>query len=342
VGPSSADKPDKVKADKVKADKPDKVKADKPDKVKADKVKADKPDKVKIDKPDKVKTDKPDKVKIDKPDKVKTDKPTAQAPTAQEPTAQQPTVTPKGPESAQPKPAQANAPRAQLNEPAPEARVEVTRTVSPRPKTAASGASAASPEPLATDSASSGGNSADAIPVASEPAAVVPGREPRVANDVTAAAAAVPVDRQQPRLQTIDSLQGYNVPLLLLTLFLAIVFAGSLGYHIRRELRGTPSTAARRRQPPSRALRRRSKFHAFQPKSPMLDWRRVRGYLDIAREHAMTRENALAHGFMDLRSYSRAKGAHLSSRPEAAYDRARRLRTTVGDRLRTLVAGRLR
>jgi hypothetical protein len=337
VAPSSADKPkaDKPTAEKPKVDKPtaEKPKAEKP---KADKPKAEKP------KPDKPKPDKP------KADKPKPDKPKPDKPKPDKPTAEQPTVTPKGPKSAQPQPAQANAPSAQPNEPAPEAHVEVTTTVSPRPKTAASlaasGASAASPEPLGTDSASSGGDSADAIPVASEPAAVVPRREPRVANDDVTAAAAVPVDRQQPRLQTLESLPGYNVQLLLPTLLLTIVFAVGLGYHIRRELRGSPITAALRRQPSARALRRRPKVHAFQRKSPLLDWRLVRGYLrahlNIAREHAMTREKAFAHGFLDLRSYSRAKGAHLASRPEAAYDRARRFRTTVGDRLRTLVAGR--
>jgi hypothetical protein len=347
VAPSSADKPkaDKPKADKPKADKPnaappnaappnaDEPKAQKPtaEKPKADKHKAQKPT-----------AEKP------KADKHKAQKPTAEPPTAQKPTAKPPTVTPKRPKSAQPEPAQANAPSAQPNESAP-AEVEVTTAVSPRRKTAtslaASGASAASPEPLGTDSAGSGGDSADAIPVASGPAAVVPTREPSVANDDVTAAAAVPVDRQQPRLLTLDSPPGYNVLLLLPTLLLAIAFAVGLGYHIRRELRGSPSTAALRRQPPARALRRRPKVHAFQRKSPLLDYRLVPGYLRahlvIAREHAMTWEKAFAHGFMDLRSYSRARGAHLASSPEAAYDRARRFRTTVGDRLRPLVAGRL-
>jgi hypothetical protein len=362
VAPSSADKPnaDEPKADKPKAEEPkaDKPKAEepKPDKPKAEEPKADKPkaEEPKADKPkpDKPKPDKPkpDKPKPDKPkaEEPKPEEPKAEEPKAEQPTAEQPTVTPNVPKSAQPQPAQANAPSAQPNEPAPEAHVEVTMTVSPSSRTvaslAASGASAASPEPLGTDSASSGGDSADAIPVAGGPAAVVPRREPRVANDDVTAAAAVPVNRQQPRLQTLDSRPGYNVQLLLPTLLLAIVFAVGLGYHIRRELRGSPSTAALRRHPSARALQRRPKVHAFQRKRPLLDWLVVRGYLrahlNIAREYALTTEKAFAHGFLDLRSYSRAKGAHLASRPEATYDRARRFRTTVGDRLRTLVAER--
>jgi hypothetical protein len=358
VALSSADKPtaEKPTAEKPKAEQP-KAEQPKAEQPKAEKPTAEKPtaEKPAAEKPtaeqptaEKPKAEQP-KAEKPKAEKPKADKPKADKPKAEQPTAEQPTVTPKGPKPAQPKPAQANAPSAQPNEPAPEPHVEVTTTVPPRPKIAASlaapGASAASPEPLGTDSASSGGDYADAIPVASGSAAVVPRREPRVANDHVTAAAAVPVDRQQSRLLTLDSPPGYNVLLLLPTLLLAIVFAVGLGYHIRRELRGSPSNAALRRQPPARALRRRPRVHAFQLKSLLLDGRLVRGYLrahlDIAREYAMTREKAFAHGFLDLRSYSRAKGAHLASRPEAAYDLARRFRTTVGDRLRTLVAGRL-
>jgi hypothetical protein len=170
---------------------------------------------------------------------------------------------------------------------------------------------------LGTSSTSSGDDSADATLVASGPAAVVPRREPRLAKDDFAAAAATPLDRQQPRVLTLDGPAGYNVPLLLLTLLLAIVFGAGLGYRIRCELRGSPITAALRRRPPPRALRRRPNVQTFQWNPPLLDRRLIRGYvrahLDIAREHAMTKEKAFARGFMDLRSYSHAKRALLAS-----------------------------
>jgi hypothetical protein len=218
---------------------------------------------------------------------------------------------------------------------------------SPRTKTvpflAAARSTATSPEPLAANSSSSGGDSADAAPVASGPAAVVPRRESRLAKDDVAAAPATPVDRQQPRLMTLDGPAGYNVPLLLLTLLLAIVFAAGLGYRIRRELRGSPITEALRRRPPPRASRRRPNVQTLQSKRPLPDRRLIRAsthaHLDIARKHAMTKEKAFARGLMELRSYAHATRAPLASIGETAYDRARRFRTTVSDRLRPLVAG---
>jgi hypothetical protein len=335
---------DKPKADKPKAEEP-KAEEPKAEEPKAEEPKAEKP---KAEKP-KAEEPKAEEPKAEKP-KAEKPKPTPERPKPAQPTTERPKPaqpTPQTPKPAQPSSAQANAPSGQPNEPAPEPQLETTTTVSPRPKTAptlaASGSSPTSPEPLGTDSASSGGDSADAIPVASRPAAVVPRRERRLAKDDVTAAAATSVDRQQPRHLTLDAPVGYNVPLLLLALLLAIAFAAGLGYHIRRELRGPPITAALRRRPPPRALRRSAKVQAFQRKSPLLDRRLVRGYLrarlDIAREHAMIKEKAFAQGVMDLRSFSHAKGAHLASIGEAGYGRAQRFRTTVSDRLRPLVAG---
>jgi hypothetical protein len=336
---------DKSKAEKPKADKP------KPAQPTAEQPTAQTP-KAQKPKPEKPKPEKPEaqkpKPEKPKPEKPKPEKPTAEQPTAEQPTTEQPTATPRRPKPVQPKRVHANDQSAQPNESAREPQVEVTRTVSPRaepaPSLAASGASAANPESSGTGSAGSGGDSAHAIPVASGPAAVALRREPRIANDDLTAAAAVPVERQQARLLARESLPGYNVPLLLLTLSLALVFTVGLGDYIRGELRGSPRTAVLRRRAPVRTLRRRRKFHAFSA--------RVRysvaawpfgisaSISTIAREHAMTKEKGFAQGLRDLRRYSRAKGAHVASSREAAYDRALRLRTTVGDRLRPLAAGR--
>jgi hypothetical protein len=262
VVPETTDAPpavEKPKAEKPTAEEPtaEKPKAEKPtaEKPTAKKPTAEKP--------------KAEKPTAEEPtaEEPTAEKPKAEKPTAEKPTAEKPTATPKRPTLAQPKPAQANAPSAQPNEPAPEPRGEVTTTLSPSPTTApslaASRASAASPEPSGTGSASSGGDSADAIPVANGPVNAAPRREPRLATDDVTEAAAVRVDRQQARLLPIESPPGYNVPLLLLTLLLAIVFAVGLAYHIRRELRGTPRSAARRRQLLARALRARPMVHAF-------------------------------------------------------------------------------
>ena len=188
----------------------------------------------------------------------KAEKAKPEEPKVEEPKAEKPMATPKRPRPAQPKRIHADTPRAQPNEPAPEPQVEVATTVSPTPTAApsfaASGATTASPQPLGTDSAGRGAN---------RPVTVVPRREPRVASDELTEAAAVPIDRQPGRLLPLDSLPRYNVAPLLLTVFLAVVFAIGLGYHIRRDLRGSPSTAPLRRQPPVRALRRRPTLHAF-------------------------------------------------------------------------------
>ena len=257
-------KPEKPKVEEPKVEEPKveqpKVEVPKVEVPKAEEPKAEKPT---AEKP-KVQEPKPEKPTVQEP---KPEKPTAEEPTAEKPKGEKleavkPTATPKRPRPAQPKRAHADAPSARPNQPAPEPQIEVPTTASPRPTAApylaASGAGAASPHPLGTDSASSGGDSADAVPVASGPATVVPRREPRVASDdVTAAAASIA--REQARLLTLDSLPGYNVALLLLALLLAIVFAVGLGYHIRRDLRGPPRTAALR----PRASRRRPKVHAF-------------------------------------------------------------------------------
>ena len=292
-------------------------------------------------------------------------------PKAQKPQAEKPAATPKRPTPAQPKPAQANAPSAQPNEPAPEPRGEVTTTVSPSaqpnepareprgrvtttvspspttaPSLAASRASAASPEPSGTGSASSGGDSADAIPVARGRANAAPGREPRLATDDVTEATAVPVDGQQARLVTVDSLPGYNVPLLLLTLLLAIVFTVGLGYYIRRELRGSPRTVARRRQPRASPLRARTMVHAFSGRvgCSIAAWSAgtfARISTLRAEEHAMTKKRPSQQAPRTPGAARAPMARHRASRREAAGDRAQRPRTTVADRRRPLVAGRL-
>jgi hypothetical protein len=242
--PPKAEKPKaaKPKAEEPKAEKP-KPEEPKPEEPKAEEPKAEEP-----------------KAEEPKAEEPKAEKPKAEEPKAEEPTAEKPAVIPKRPRPAQPKRIHANTPRAQPNEPAPKPQVEVATTVSPGPTTApplaASGATDASPQPL-------GRSGADATPVASRTVAVVPRREPRVASDELTEAAAVPIDRQPGRLLPLDSLPAYNVAPLLLTVFLAVAFAIGLGYHIRRDLRGSPSTAPLRRQPPVRALRRRPTLHAF-------------------------------------------------------------------------------
>jgi hypothetical protein len=182
--------------------------------------------------------------------------------------------------------------------------------------------------------------------VARGPANAAPGRQPRWATDDVTEATAVPVDRQQARLLTIDRLPGYNVPLLLLTLLLAIVFAVGIGYHIRRELRGSPSTAALRRQPRASPLRARTMVHAFSGRvgRSIAAWSAgifARISTLRAGEHAMTKKKP-SHQAPRTPGPARAPMARRrASSREAAGDRAQRLRTTVADRPRPLVAGRL-
>jgi hypothetical protein len=218
-------------------------------------------EKPKVEKP-KVEKPKPEKPTVHEPE---TDKPKPEKPTVEEPKAEKPMATPKRPRPR----IHADTPRAQPNEPAPEPQVEVATTVSPTPTAApsfaASGATTASPQPLETDSAGRDAN---------RPATVVPIRGSRLASDEVTEAAVVPIDRQSGRVLALDSLPRYNVAPLLLTVFLAVVFAIGLGYHIRRDLRGSPSTAPLRRQPPARALRRRPTVHPFSERvrSSIADW----------------------------------------------------------------------
>jgi GrpB protein len=328
---------EKPKAEKPKAEKP-KPEKPKPEKPKPEKPKPEKP------KPEKPKLEKP-KPEKPKPEKPKPEKPepAQSTPTPEKPRPAQPKLeTPKPTRSkpAQPRRAQAGAPRAKPDKPGPEPQLEVARTVSPRPNAARSGAGAASPERSGTNSARGGSDSADATLVAGGPAAVIPRRAPRPANDVVATTAADLVDRQRAGVLPLDAPAGYNVTLLLLTLLFAIVYPVGLRYLSRRETRsGLGSAAWRglriaalRPRFPARASRRRSNVHVFQPDGPLLDANRLvrdylRAHLDIAREYAMTKEKALARGVTDLRSYSHAKGAHLASIRKAAYHWARRFRT---------------
>jgi hypothetical protein len=256
--PPEAEKP---KPEKPKAEEP------KPEEPKVEEPKAEEP-KVEEPKAEEPKAEEP-KAEEPKVEEPKADKPKPEKPTVQEPKAEEPVATPKRPRPAQPKRSQANTPRAQPNEPAPEPQVEVATTVSPTPTAApsfaASGATTASPQPLETDSAGRDAN---------RPATVVPIRGSRLASDEVTEAAVVPIDRQSGRVLALDSLPRYNVAPLLLTVFLAVVFAIGLGYHIRRDLRGSPSTAPLRRQPPARALRRRPTVHPFSERvrSSIADW----------------------------------------------------------------------
>jgi hypothetical protein len=249
-------KPEKPKVEEPKVEEP---------KVEEPKAEEPKPEEPKAEEP-KAEEPKAEEPKVEEP---KADKPKPEKPTVQEPKAEEPVATPKRPRPAEPKRSQANTPRAQPNEPAPEPQVEVATTVSPTPTAApsfaASGATTASPQPLETDSAGRDAN---------RPATVVPIRGSRLASDEVTEAAVVPIDRQSGRVLALDSLPRYNVAPLLLTVFLAVVFAIGLGYHIRRDLRGSPSTAPLRRQPPARALRRRPTVHPFSERvrSSIADW----------------------------------------------------------------------
>jgi hypothetical protein len=198
---------------------------------------------------------------------------------------------------------------------------------------------------LRTGSASSGGGSADAIPVARGPANAAPGREHRLVTDDVTKAAAVPVERQQAQVMTIDGLPRYNLPLLLLALLLAMVFAVVLGYEIRRDLRGSPSTAALRRRVPARALRAGTTVHAFSGsvRCSIAAWSagfsaRISPLRGSSRRTIRSVRTGL-HGPALL--LARRWGAQ-SSEWRSGMRRAQRLRTTVTDRLRPLVAGRLR
>ena len=216
---------DKPKADKPNAEPP---KADKPnaeppkaDKPNAELPKADKPnaEKPKADRPNAEKPD-AEAPKADKPGTPRGDKPN---PEKFEPAEPKPTT--ESPNPAQPKRALPGATRAQPNEPGSEPQVDVAKPVSPRPKAAPfvaaspvrhvitaqspaaernrtaarRSASAASREWGTSSARSPGGDSADATPVASGPAAVAPRRAPHLASARVAAGGAAPLDRRQPR-----------------------------------------------------------------------------------------------------------------------------------------------
>jgi hypothetical protein len=166
-----------------------------------------------------------------------------------------------------------------------------------------------------------------------------------LATDDVTDAAAVPVDG----LLTVDTLPGYNVPLLLLMLVLAVVFIVNtlllaivvpvgLGYPIRRELRGSPSTAALRRQRRASPLRARTTVYAFSGRVG----RSIAAWSPGIFARISTLRGERATTKKKPPGAARAPMArHRASSRESAGDRARRLRTTVADRARPLVAGRL-
>src|SRR5215218_2777855 len=263
------------KADKPKAEKPN-AEAPKPEKPKTEAPKAEKPN-AKAPKPEKPKTEAPkaekpdpEAPKADKPGKPRGDKPN---PGKSKPAEPKPTT--ESPNPAQPKRALAGAKSAQPNEPGLEPQVDVAKPVSPRPKAAPfvaaspvttrsraaernrtaarRPASAASREWSGTNSARSGGDSADATPVASGPAAVAPIRAPHLASARDVAGAAASLDRQQPR-GLLGGPPRYN---LLIPLLLAILYAAGVAYLIRREVRRGLGLGTRRPAPTHRGARPR-------------------------------------------------------------------------------------
>jgi chemotaxis protein histidine kinase CheA len=262
------------KADKPKAEKPS-AEAPKPEKPKTEAPKAEKPN-AKAPKPEKPKTEAPkaekpdaEAPKADKPGKPRGDKPN---PEKSKPAEPKPTT--ESPNPAQPKRALPGAKSAQPNEPGLEPQVDVAKPVSPtrkaarfvaaspvrhvtttrsraaeRNRTAARRpASAASRESSGTGSARNGGDSADATPVASGPAAVAPIRAPHLASARDAAGAGASLDRQQPR-GLLGGPPRYN---LLIPLLLAILYAAGVIYLIRREVRRGLGLGSRRPAPTHR------------------------------------------------------------------------------------------
>jgi hypothetical protein len=277
---AEAPKADKPKAEAPKADKPkaeapkaDKPKADKP-KAEAPKAEAPKADKPKAEAP-KAEAPKADKPKAEAPNADKPGKPPGDKPNPEKFKPAEPKPTTASPNPAQPKRALGGATSARPKEPGPEPPVDAAKPVSPRPKAAPfvaaspgrhvtnpaaernrtaarHAASATSREWSGTSSARSGGDSVDATPVASGPAAVAPTRAPHLASAGVAAGAAASLDRQEPRGLILGRPPRDNV----LTLLLAILlYAAGIAYVIRREIRRALGLETRRAPPAQRWAR---------------------------------------------------------------------------------------
>jgi hypothetical protein len=244
-----APKAEAPKAEPPKAEAP-KAEAPKAEKPKTEAPKAEKPN------AEAPKADKPVEPRGDKPDPEKST-PAAPKPTTESPSPPQPKPNLAGPTSAQP------------NEPGREPQVDRAKPVSPEPKaapfvaappvrhitttrspaaerirTAARGpASDAGGELSGTSSARSGGDSADATPVASGPAAVAPRRARLPGSARVATGAAASLDRQQPRGLILGGPPRDNV---VTPLLLAILYAAGVACLIRREVRRRVALGTRR------------------------------------------------------------------------------------------------
>jgi hypothetical protein len=262
---AEAPKAEAPKAEAPKADKP-KAEAPKADKPKAEAPKAEAP---KAEAP-KAEAPKAEAPKADKPGKPPGDKPN---PEKFKPAEPKPTTA--SPNPAQPQRALGGATSARPKEPGPEPPVDAAKPVSPRPKAAPfvaaspgrhvtnpaaernrtaarHAASATSREWSGTSSARSGGDSVDATPVASGPAAVAPTRAPHLASAGVAAGAAASLDRREPRGLILGGPPRDNV----LTLLLAILlYAAGIAYVIRREIRRALGLETRRAPPAQRWAR---------------------------------------------------------------------------------------
>jgi hypothetical protein len=251
-------------AEAPKAGKPE-AEAPKPETPKTGPPKADKPD-AKAPKPETPTTEPP---KADKPNPEKSE-PAAPKPTTESPTPAQPGRAPDGATSAQP-----NEPRLKPQRLKPQ--VDVANPVSPRPKppsfvaaspvrhvstarssagepnrTAVRGPASAASREWRTISAGGRGDSADATPVASGPAAVAPRRATHLASARQAAGAAASLDRQQPRTRLLGGPPRDNA---LIPLLLAILYGAGVAYVIRREARRALGLGTRRPAPPRRGAR---------------------------------------------------------------------------------------
>jgi hypothetical protein len=272
---------DKPNAETPKAETPEAEvpRADKPnaEAPEADKPKAEKPN-AEAPEADKPKADKPnaEAPKADKPGKPRGDKPN---PEKSKPADPMPTTA--SPKPAQPEQAPAGATTAQPNEPGPEPQVDAAKPASPRPKAAPFDAAspvrhvsttrrpaaerngaaarraarAAGREWSGTSSAGSGGDSADAFPVASGPAAVGPGRAPQLASARVAAGAPASLGHQPPRRLILGGPPRDNV---LTPLLLAILYAAGVAYVMRREVRRALGFETRRPAPARRGARPRT------------------------------------------------------------------------------------
>jgi hypothetical protein len=260
VDPPEVDPPDVAPppATNTDAGAPELAKAGKPKDGKA------KPEKAK---PEKAKpapaTPKPETPKQDQPKPAKT------------PKQELPKPIPK-PKATQPKGADAAAPSAQAEEPAPESQADAATPVSPRPRAAqrvaasSSGhataqghpapthsprvarrlqearllAGAAGPERSATEPAGSVRDSAEAAPATGHVVPRTPMLAARAASDDVAAASA-PLDRGPPRVVIVDAREPGNA-----TLLLAIVLTAAVAFLLGSEARRRPAAIPRSRRMP--------------------------------------------------------------------------------------------